>query len=68
MISGKFKVGDAILNRRWGVMWEVVKVHPFHYIMKNLENDVIATFPILPVDGASRKLTEKEKEKWTRLS
>lgn len=61
MINGKFKKGDVILNRRRGVMWEVVKVHPFHYIMKSLENDVIATFPILPVDGASRKLTEDER-------
>lgn len=68
MVQGKFKKGDIIVNKRWGVMWEVVKVHPFHYIMKNLENDVIATFPILPVDGASRKLAEKEKEKWTQLS
>lgn len=68
MVQGKFKKGDVILNRRWGVLWEVVKVHPFHYIMKSLENDVIATFPILPVDGASRKLTEGEKEKWTQLS
>ncbi|EOH45658.1 hypothetical protein SSI_01698 [Enterococcus faecium EnGen0191] len=68
MVQGKFKKGDVILNRRWGALWEVVKVHPFHYIMKNLENDVIATFPILPVDGASRKLTEKEKGKWTQLS
>lgn len=68
MINGKFKKGDVILNRRWGVMWEVVKVHSFNYTMKSLENDIIATFPILPVDGASRKLTEKEKEKCTRSS
>lgn len=61
MISGKFKVGDVILNRRWGVMWEVVKVRSFNYVMKDLENDIIATFPILPVDGASRKLTEDER-------
>lgn len=62
MINGKFKKGDVILNRRRGVMWGVVKVHPFHYIMKNLENDVVATFPILPVDGASRKLAEDERD------
>lgn len=61
MVEGKFRVGDVVVNKRWGVSWEVVKVHPFHYIMKNLENDVIATFPILPVDGASRKLTEDER-------
>lgn len=68
MVKGKFKKNDVILNRRWCVAWEVVEVRPFNYIMKNLENDVIATFPILPVDGASRKLTEKEKKKWTQSS
>ena len=68
MVKGKFRVGDMVVNKRWGVLWEIVKVHPFHYIMKNLENDVIATFPILPVDDASRKLTEREKEKWAQLS
>ena len=61
MMSGKLKGGDGILNMRVGGWLVVVNGHPLHYISKNTENYFIATFPILPVDGASRKLTEDER-------